>query len=138
MGNRISRRTFLRLGAVTLAGALAATGALAWLTRNYRLSMLFEKLNAELEGFRYSYLPLGEAIRRHFHYLDLDPDGIEVFVRSYEGKFGRTTWRTNLKDVYLRYLMSTDFFQNGADEARTLRFAAFYWSPCYNPLARLS
>ena len=33
--------------------------------------------------------------------------------------------------------MSTDFFQNGQDQARALAFVAYYdpyLTPCYNPL----
>jgi hypothetical protein len=42
-------------------------------------------------------------------------------------------------DVYTRYLLSTDFFRNGADESRRVRYLSFYHpyvTICYNPLAR--
>jgi len=36
------------------------------------------------------------------------------------------------------YLLSSDFFQNHADESRTVRYLAYYdlLIPCQNPFAR--
>lgn len=80
-------------------------------------------------------LPLHRAIREHFAYLSIDDQVIEAFA----GDLGRHQgpWNSETSPrPYTRFLASTDFFQNGADESRPLRYVAFYdpyVSACYNP-----
>jgi hypothetical protein len=81
-----------------------------------------------------------EAIlRRGLDYLQLDEEGVKTFLERYlvwsEANPDIQPW----SDVVERYLKSTDFFQNGGDEGRVLRFVAFYdphTSPCYSPFNR--
>lgn len=43
-------------------------------------------------------------------------------------------------NVVTKYLLSTDFFQHGADESRSLRYLSFYepqLAPCRNPFVNL-
>ncbi|MBW2293445.1 MAG: hypothetical protein JRG89_02590 [Deltaproteobacteria bacterium] len=82
-------------------------------------------------------LPLRHAIRKHFAYLSIDDQLIETFARDLSRHQGRWNPDTSPRP-YTRFLASTDFFQNGADEARPLRYVAFYdpyVTPCYNPFA---
>lgn len=84
---------------------------------------------------------LARALRENFAYLEI-PDGvIDRFVRDYEAERGAGAARqaTGSEEVYGLFLLSTDFFQEGADVGRPLRYVAYYSpyrSPCYNPLAR--
>lgn len=77
-------------------------------------------------------------IERHFHYLDIAPGAARQFVREYEKAYGRLPWyRRSVSDVYKKFLMSTDFFSNGADQKQRVRYVMLYdpyFSPCYNPL----
>ena len=64
---------------------------------------------------------------------------VAAFVEDYERVHG--PYPTNKQPgmtEYKRFLLSTDFFQNGADESRPLRYVRIfdaYASPCYQPLA---
>ena len=84
---------------------------------------------------------LTRALRENFAYLQI-PDGvIDRFVRDYEAERGAGAARQapGSGEVYGLFLLSTDFFQEGADVGRPLRYVAYYSpyrSPCYNPLAR--
>jgi hypothetical protein len=123
---RLTRRVFL----TSLLGAVALTiGAGAWRWDSIRREWIARKLTA------------------HFDYLDLDPAGVRRFVDTFEqNKY--LIRRNPLKllfgplpdEIYMNYLSSTDFFANGADESRPVRFIALYdpyVSPCYNPFRRL-
>lgn len=63
---------------------------------------------------------LDHAFRRHFSYMKIDPDVIEAFVKDltrYQGPWDPKT----SPPPFTRFLASTDFFQNGSDEARPVR-----------------
>ena len=122
---RLTRRVFL----TSLLGAAALTiGAGAWRWDSIRREWIVRKLTA------------------HFDYLDLDPAGVGRFVDTFEqNKY--LIRRNPLKllfgplpdEICMNYLSSTDFFANGADESRPVRFIALYdpyVSPCYNPFRR--
>jgi len=83
---------------------------------------------------------LAQHLAEHFSYLVLDEGTAEGFVRAYESNGGSPELQDPRvrSDLHRQFLMSTDFFQNGADETRPLRFVALYdpyVTPCYNPLA---
>jgi len=128
----ITRRRFLQTAA--LAGAATAAGALRWYGPLRSLSL---RAARRFDGFVRS----PEArLRAHFDYLNLDAEGVREFFADYERY--RSTFRRRSPfppDVYTTYLMSTNFFQEGADESRLVRYVLFsdpYLTPCYNPLAR--
>ena len=86
-------------------------------------------------------LGLSGAIRANYAYLDIPDTVIDRFVRDFESAHGKgaATGMPITPPVLGQFLMSTDFFPNGADEQRTLNYIAFYSayvSPCYNPLSR--
>lgn len=124
-----SRRAFL-LAALLLGGAtlFALPG-----TRRTLLS-----LPGRLWAARRS---LAQKLLAHFHYLHIPEELAERYAADYRAHvrdLGRLDFPGN--DFYTRFLLSTDFFQNGGDESRTLSYVALYGPSitlCYNPLARL-
>ncbi len=81
---------------------------------------------------------LAAEVRRHFHYLEIDEASLARFARDYLRHFSPPNLAGT--DLYSHYLISSDFFQNGADESKTVRYVAIYnpyLSACRNPFARL-
>ena len=78
---------------------------------------------------------LDRAIREHFSYLKIDSEITLAFAKDlirHQGAWNPTT----SPRPFTRFLASTDFFQNGADESRPLRYVTYYdpyVSNCYNP-----
>jgi hypothetical protein len=128
----ITRRTFLQIAGV--CGTSIAAGAVMW---NDSLRSLSVRAARRLDGFIRS----PEArLRAHFDYLNIDLAGVSQFFSEYERTRPNFSRRSPLpQDVYTRFLLSTDFFQRGAQESRLVRYVLFYdpgLTPCYNPLAR--
>jgi hypothetical protein len=130
---RITRRTFLRV--VALCGASLAVGWVAW---RDSFTSLFGRGAARLVAL---VLSPEQQLRAHFRYLDLDQDGVDRYFADYQHHQEPLPRRRPLPpDVYMRYLLSTDFFLHGADESRRVHYVGFvdpYVTPCSNPLARL-
>src|SRR5690606_33907622 len=119
-GSLLGRRAVLGLGAV--AGAALVTGG-------------FLTLRELTEGEPRS---LAAAVDRYFHYLKFEPGTTQRFEEDLARVGGPTALHWGHMDPGTRFLLSTDFFQNGADETRTLRYVAFfdpYVTPCLTPLA---
>jgi len=108
------RRSFVLAG----LGALAAA-AFGWLRlRRRRSEHTPEAIEADL--------------REYFSYLEFDDEVLHAFMRD----LARLPGRLHRGDVRRRFLLSTDFFVNGEDERRALKYRAFcdpYLSPCYSP-----
>lgn len=80
-------------------------------------------------------LSLHRAIREHFVYLSVDDQVIDAFAEDLTRNRGPWDPETSPRP-FTRFLASTDFFQNGADETRPLRYVSYYdpyVSTCYNP-----
>jgi len=80
-------------------------------------------------------------LENNFDYLRFEDGTLAAFARAYEKQYGPYRDSTPAEAVYGKFLLSTDFAQNGFDESRPLRFLALYdpyASPCFNPLADLS
>lgn len=80
---------------------------------------------------------LASALRRRFDFLDLDEVSLQRFCRDYLRHVGPPA--LGGRDLYSRFLLSSDFFRNGAHEERLVRYVTFYdpyVSACPNPLAR--
>ena len=77
-------------------------------------------------------------IHSHFSYLKIKSGDALRFVRAYEDAYGELPYhRRSVSDVYKKFLLSTDFFSNGSDESKPVRFVMLYdpyLSLCYNPL----
>ena len=115
------RRSFLMRG-------LAAAGSLFVVASCRRQESLPQAQGGELVS----------AFEQHFSYLKLDRKGLERFLVDYQEAFGSLLLngapRPNLP--YLKYLESTDFFLNGADESQVVRYILLrdpYLNPCFNP-----
>lgn len=127
---RHSRRGLLLAGLCLLGGA-----TLVALPRTRRTLL---SLPGRLWGARRSP---AQKLMAHFHYLEIAPELAERYVEDYRAHvrdIGRLDYAGD--DFYSRFLLSTDFFQNGGDESRTLSYVALYGpmiTLCYNPLARL-
>jgi hypothetical protein len=130
MGATVSRRRFLQ----GLIAAVAAGSGIAWLIGRDALQLTTERM------IDLAWNP-SRRLRSHFSYLDLDPAGVEMYVADYERHIRRLSrLRAWPDDVYTRFLLSTDFFQNKGDEARRIRYVSFYHpyvTYCYNPLTRI-
>ncbi len=139
----MKRRRFLQVG----AGSLAAYLGFHWLT------------TSEEEM-------IGMIVQTKLHYLTLDADGVSRFARDLVTlkvisgsrlsalstigplyKHTRLSAGQNKLSHLLRhgedrivstYLISSDFFINGADEARVIRYLGSIGQnrPCANPFAR--
>ena len=73
--------------------------------------------------------------RLRYHLLAAASPSYKRFYRS-SGQRSRTA---RLEDTLVStFLLSSDFFLNGADESRTVRYVAYYDAlrPCQNPFAR--
>jgi hypothetical protein len=131
------RRAFLRTAAFGAAavGGVAAVGSqlfgqqIAWWRR---------RVENYTAAYSYAWLPAEERILRHFDYLRLDRKDVRRFVRDFERQYGAATLRNREANrlLYSKFLMSTDFFRNGADESTPVRYVAFhdpYTAPCWVP-----
>ena len=128
----MTRRAFLRsaaLGALPLgAGLVVWRESLAWF-----VSRASTRVVAMVR-------PPEDRLRAHFHYLTLDPAAVEQYfadLRRYHPAF--STRQPLGTDIHTQFLLSTDFFQHGGDEKRTIHYVGYYdpsATPCNNPLAR--
>ncbi len=133
----VSRRVFLAIGTVILLPlATGVVWALQHTRYDFGLAAKLERLSATYRERRYRDTPLAQAIREHYDYLDLAPGTVEQFVEAYLAPGARLDDRPSVMDGLDRFLLSTDFFLNGADEAKTVHFRLLYSpmaNPCYRP-----
>jgi hypothetical protein len=124
---RLTRRGFLSVAVPLMtATPLAAAVAVHEPTRDQFKKWLALVLTPE------------RRLRANFWYLDHGNDTIESFVADYREHFGPFPTGQWPEGIYTRYLMSTDFFQNGEDESRPLLYRQIYApdiSICNNPFA---
>jgi hypothetical protein len=130
----ITRRTFLR--AAAWVGPTLTLSTLAWPDS---FAWLFGRSAARLAAIARSP---AARLRAHFNYLDLDPTGVDLYFSDCQRYQRGFSSRLPLAPgVYTRYLLSTDFFQHGADESRRIHYVGFFdpsVTPCSNPLARFA
>ncbi|NNF07231.1 MAG: hypothetical protein HKN21_10765 [Candidatus Eisenbacteria bacterium] len=78
---------------------------------------------------------------QHFHYLEIDPEGLEQFLIDYEEALGPIQDGVASRDElpFTRFLESTDFFLQGQDESKPVKYLALYdpyANPCFYPFRR--
>lgn len=121
--------------ALTSAGLAAVPnwgsirGSIGWYGRGMR---------AYAAEYIHAYLPLEERIRKTFDHLTIDDAGLRQFVIDFERNYGKPSLSSPRaqSNVSSQFLLSTDFFLNGADESKIVRYMALYdpyVSPCWNP-----
>lgn len=151
MSPRISRRRFLQQASLVAAGVL--TGLTACRKRETRPE-------SPEEGLRL-------VLTKHLYYLTITPGSIERYSADVLARVGHGYRRRLLEILHLgrqytdrdsnelanpypwlprmekqlvtRFLLSSDFFQRGADERQPVRYLAYYdpyLRPCANPFAR--
>jgi hypothetical protein len=72
--------------------------------------------------------------------LKVDVAEIEKFKHAFEANSRPHKAGRGDKSLAKQFLLSTDFFVNGEDESKPLRFVFVYdprFTPCYNPLTNL-
>jgi hypothetical protein len=122
----LSRRGLLRLIGLTSGGMIFGSGC-------------GNEDEASIDGVarKNQTSALARELRSQFSYLKIESNVIDAFVRDFERHRG--PWSPGSHAVpHARFLASTSFFQNGADETTPLRYATYYdpyISPCYNPFA---
>ena len=141
----VTRRQFLRVTLPAIGTAvLVATGFAAvedWLGFGNYLEWRWRGLREHTTAYRFLFLPAEDRIKRHFSDLVIDEGGLRRFVRDYEKHVGRIKWYsvTSNSVLFSKFLLSSDYYRNGADPKRPVRYVMFYdpyVSPCWNPFAR--
>lgn len=133
----MTRRAVLGAGLITVAGGVAAYAT--DLLGSRTLSRWYSRaVGNYARAYTHVHLEPAERLVRHFDYLTLDPAGVTRFVADFQEHFGAVTPQAVAANriFYTKYLMSTDFFLNGADESRVVRYVMLhdpYVSPCWNP-----
>jgi hypothetical protein len=132
---KLDRRRFLRGSLVAAITACAGLGVAAVVPAwRSKLRWMAQRM---LE------LPQGHARRlaSRLHYLKFERADLERFIADWERYVGPLSrWHALPPELDTRLLLSSDFFQNGADESKPVRYVAFYdpyVSTCSNPLAQL-
>ncbi len=82
---------------------------------------------------------IAARVHKSLPFLKLDPSGVAKFAHELvaareKGDMKPIYWL----DLAHRYLLSSDFFDNGADLAKPVKFVLFYepyLTPCFNPFA---
>ncbi len=120
------RRTFLAAGSLA-ALAVGVLGAPGCGGGEPARGMSLEEARKKVVDYLRVKLP----------YLRHGKDTLERFAEEYVRHFPPGTRPGPGPNLVARYLLSTDFFPNGADESKPLDWVEFYdpyISPCYNPL----
>lgn len=145
--DRLSRRTFIIGGLAALGGA----GAL-WLARGLRLPGYVDDLAVRILRRNLYYLILDDADLRAFA-ADVVADRDALQTRDvrlaalgyplYDALAGLAADDPRLAavedEVVSRFLLSTDFFWNGADETIPVRYLGYYVpgrAACFNPFLK--
>jgi hypothetical protein len=119
----INRRAFVGTAAVALAA-----GASVRLLRS----------DEPVQGRPQLDEPVDERIadlRQTFHYLSISDDVLDAFMKALTERGGKVS-NARMRELFL---LSTDFFAQGADERKPLSFVTLYdpfLNPCYNPMER--
>jgi hypothetical protein len=137
--DRLIRRGFLALAAVSVTGVAVGVGAPATIFGQYRpASLRLEIARQGYHRYRHARLPLAEAITEHFDYLTIDASAAERFAEDYQALMKKRNHTDPLDEIYTLFLLSTDFFLNGADESSVVNYVLLFdphESKCFNPFA---
>jgi hypothetical protein len=148
-----TRRQFVVVGAGLLFLLLAGYVLTAWRRYQVRMGYGWGRIadyvgtqGREVSAWsRQAHLSPAERILGRFDYMQFEPGAVEAFVRDYERHRGPLRRfvppRNAQEEVFDRFLLSTDFFLNGADESRRVRYVRFYdpyVNPCWNPCLPLA
>jgi hypothetical protein len=138
----MKRRIFLQSAAVALCGVVGWRFA-ASNDEDAVIKVVYKKLgylHLDEDGVRQFAADLSKKfIISGFRLHVIDAAGVLYTGRemSADGKLGRAL-RHGEDRVTSQYLMSSDFFKNGADKSRTVKYLGYYdpMVACNNPFAR--
>ncbi len=126
----VKRRGFLAVIAVAVVAAAVALWRLGG-----------QRRRPEQPAAKSSTDRLAALVTENFDYLTIEDGSALAFARAFEKQYGPYRDDLPADAVYGKFLLSTNFPQNGFDQAKPVRFLALYdpyASPCWNPLADLS
>ena len=138
MSLKISRREFI-LSAV----ASVVSAGLGWWARGRFKTQPAPTSTATAENPNIKVL--ANLLRKKFDYLILDEADLSAFAHDFQTKAGKKTLDLQKTDpekfeemLGRQFLMSTDFFWNGANEALPVKYTAYYdpYKGCTSPFAR--
>lgn len=143
--SKLTRRLFIT-GAATAVVAGSYVGyKLVWGTPEEIVVAILERRLGHLRVDSSSFETFASAYVEHKHEVQGKLKKLSVISGPYQYStaydlvpMGHALRRME-DNVVGRYLMSTDFFEHGADESREIRYVAFYdpaLTPCRNFLAR--
>lgn len=140
----ITRRKFFALGAGIIGGAVAVTTAYKWLggkPQNVIISILNRRLTqlnvdkTSFGPFSIAYLDYRKEYRKQLSIMSIVSWPLQYLSPYAVLPQGSPIHRLE-DNIVSMYLMSTDFFQNGANEKRQIQYLSFYdpyISVCRNP-----
>ena len=136
----MKRRSFLTW--MTAAGALLAALGVVFV-RVFRRANL-ETTSTEIQADNPRQAMVANALIQHFPYLKLDSSGILQFAQdflednpSFEPRQHSNS--SEISQMAMTYLISTDFFPNGAQESQPVHYKGYnmpYYELCGNPFAQ--
>lgn len=140
---RISRRTFIKTGAAGAAGLVISGGLGVWYQDEIGVLQASEVVQY-LRG-NFSYLPLeisdAEISQFYVEYAEwYKPVVRDHWQRLIKGR-GPEVFRKDMDHLATTFLMSTNFFVNGEDESKTVKYICLYApykNSCWNPVAQLA
>jgi hypothetical protein len=125
----MNRRRFIAAACALAATAAGALGISRLFRKDFTAAApLPEPPTSEQYGLR-------DDLRQYYHYLEFDEEVLWAYLADLR-KYGHPVSKTNAR---AEFLLSTDFFANGGDEQRPLRYGQLYdayITPCYNPMTR--
>lgn len=145
--SKLTRRAFLITGLAALGGAGAW-----WVTRGLGQPGYVDDLIVRILRRNLSYLTLNDADLRAFAAdVTADLDALQtsdthlaafaypLYPNLPASLMDEATLQALEDDLVSRFLLSSDFFWNGADEATPVAYIGYYVpgrSPCFNPFLR--
>jgi hypothetical protein len=123
------RREWLKLG----AAASVCAGAVVALGRGIRELLQERSSSRVVTSFQAGVM---SDLRKQLVGYELDPETVEQFLDDAERFRAYLTDQSSRRiDIAGRFLLSTDFFEHGADPKRPARYVAFF-HPWVAPCAR--
>jgi hypothetical protein len=132
---QLSRRKFLLIGATALA-AVGVERVAVW--RRSR-GLWSPRARAQQQVG-----PVVAVLRQKLDYLRLSDGALDTFARDFQARGDAQLKRLSTEnptefadELTVQFLLSTDFFLNGADESRPVSYRSYYdpYDGCSNPFA---
>lgn len=134
---KLDRRTFILLGATGTVGACAGVAILG-------PKRVFGKIRYTYRKISYAFAGLtaptkeekAKLLAAEFPHLKFADGVCEAFITDLVKKDKINMSFTFEPEILKRFLLSTDYVQNGGKSDRVINYTVFYWpwsAPCFNP-----